>query len=78
MHAVEMALEGVNVGGPEAAELRQPGIELLKRLRPQLVEAALRIHPGFNEARLAQYPQVLGYGGLGHTKLALDVSHRQL
>jgi len=75
MHAVEMALEGIDVRGPEAAELRQPRIELLEGFRFQAVETALRVDGGFNETGVTQHAQVLGDGGLRHAKPALDLSH---
>ena len=77
-HAVEVAFEGIQVSGPEAAELSQPGIDLLKWFRFQPVETALRVHRGFHETGVAQHAQVLGHGRLRHTKLALDLSHRLL
>ncbi len=74
MHAVEVAFESIDVSGPEAAELSQPGIHLLKRFGIQPVETALRVHCGLDETSLAQHSQVLGNGRLRHTKLALDLS----
>ena len=59
IHAVEVAFESIQVSGPELAELIQPGIQLLKWLWPQPVEAALRVHRGFHETGLAQHSQVL-------------------
>ncbi len=78
IHAVEVAFESIHVSGPEPAEPGQPGIQLLKWFRFQTVETTLRIHRGFHETGLAQHAQVLGYGRLRHTKLALDLSHRLL
>ena len=78
IHAVEVAFESIQVRGPEPAEGSQPGIDLLKWFRFQPVEAALCVHRGFDEAGLAQHPQVFGHGRLGHTKLTLDLSHRLL
>ncbi len=63
---------------PEAAELSQPGVYLLKRFGPQPVEAALCIHCGFDEPGVAQHAQVFGHGRLWHAKLALDLSYRLL
>ena len=59
-----------------AAELRQPGIHLLKWPGFQPVETALRVHRGFHKTGVAQHAQVLGYGRLRHTKLTLDLPHR--
>src|SRR5579864_2542901 len=74
--AIEMPFESVYVGGPEPAELSQPSVNLLKWFRFQPVETALGVHRRFHETGLAQHAQVLGYGRLRHTKLALDVAHR--
>jgi hypothetical protein len=58
-HTIKVAFESIQVGRPEAAELGQPGIDLLKGLWSQPVETALCVHRGFHETGLAQYPQVL-------------------
>ena len=73
-----MAFEGIDVSGPEAAELRKPVIHLLKRFGLQTVETALGVHRGFDETGVAQHAQVLGNGRLRHMKLALDISNRLL
>jgi hypothetical protein len=59
IHAVKVAFESIYVSGPEAAELSQPGIDLLKRFWFQPVETALCVHRGFHETGLAQHAQVL-------------------
>lgn len=76
IHPVEMPFQCIHVSGPEPPELRQPGIDLLERLGLEPIKPALCVHRGFYETGLAQYPQVLGHGGLGHMKPALDLSHR--
>jgi len=76
MHTIEVAFESIDVDGPEAAERRQPGIQLTQWFRLQPVEAALCVHGGLHEAGIAQHAQVLGHGRLGQTQLALDLSHR--
>ena len=58
-HTVKVAFESIHVSRPEAAELSQPGIDLLKWFRLQPVEAALRVHRGFHESGLAQHSQML-------------------
>ena len=78
MQAVEVAFESIQVSGPEPAEPSQPGIQLLKWFRFEPVETALCVHRRFHETGVAQHAQVLGHGGLRHTKLALDLSHRLL
>jgi hypothetical protein len=59
LHTVEVAFERIYVSGPEPAERRQPGIQLLKRLKLQPVETALCVDRNFHETGLAQDPQVL-------------------
>ena len=76
IHLVEVAFEGIQVIGPEPAELLEPRIHLLKWLRFQPVKAALCVHRGFDETGLAQHAQVLRHGRLRQTKLTLDLSHR--
>ena len=73
-----MALERIQVRGPEPAERRQPGIQLLQWCRCQSVETALGVHGGFHEAGVAQHAQVLRHGRLRHTELTLDLAHRLL
>ena len=73
-----MALERIDVTGPDAAERREPGLELLQRLGPQAIETPLRVHRGFDEAGVAQHAQVLRHGRLRHAQSPLDVSDRLL
>src|SRR6185437_3608846 len=72
-HAVEMALERIDMRRPELAELPEPRIDLLQRLRPQPVETALRAHGGFDETGVAQHPQVLRHRRLRQPKPLLDL-----
>jgi hypothetical protein len=76
IHAIEVAFESIYVSGPEAAELSQPGVQLLKRFGVQPVETALCVYRRFYETSVAQHSQVLGHGRLRHTKLTLDLSDR--
>jgi|ERR1700722_9751738 len=78
VHAVEVTFESIDVSGPEAAELGQPGVHLLKWFRFQTIETALCVHGGLNETGVAEHSQVLGDGRLRHMKLTLDLSHRLL
>jgi hypothetical protein len=54
-----MTLEGIEVSGPELTEGRQPGVNLLKRFRPQAVETALCIHRGLHETGVSKNAQML-------------------
>ena len=78
IHAVEVAFESIDVSGPEAAELGQPGVHLLKWFRFQTIETALCVHGGLHETCVAQHAQVLGHGRLRHAELTLDLSDRLL
>ncbi|HSS06476.1 MAG TPA: hypothetical protein VLK83_04980 [Rhodanobacteraceae bacterium] len=73
-----MPLEGVDVGGPEAAERSEPRVELHQRLRPNPVKTPLRINPRLDETRLAQHPQVLGNRRLRQSQALFDVAHGSL
>ena len=66
MRAVEVALESIDVGRPEAAELSQPGVDFLQRFGLQPVEAALGIHRGLNETCIPEHAQMLRHGRLRH------------
>src|SRR5256885_16303886 len=57
---VEMPPQRVETVGPEAAIGPEPGIDLGERLRANPVEPPLRVPAHLDEARLAQYAQVLG------------------
>jgi hypothetical protein len=72
--AIEMAFESVDMSRPEAAKLREPGVKLLKWSGLQPIQAALRVNGGFDEACVFEDTKVLGDGGLGHAKLALDIA----
>lgn len=70
-----MPLEGIDVSGPELPELREPGVHLLKRLGPQLVESARPVHGGLHKTGQPQDTEMLRHGRLRHAKAALDLSH---
>ena len=73
-----MAFESIDVSGPELAEGSEPVVDLLKGFGSEPVETALSVHGGLHETGAAQHPQMLGDGGLRHTKLTLDFTHRLL
>jgi hypothetical protein len=56
---VEVAFKSIHLNGPEPTERSQPDIHLLKWLRFQSVETALRVYRGFYETGLSQHSQVL-------------------
>lgn len=73
-----MALERIEMDGPELPERREPCIDFHQRLRPNAVKPALRIDTRFDETRIAQHAQVLRNRGLGQIQRVLDVAHRLL
>ena len=73
-----MALERIQMSGPEAAERSQPGIQFLKWFRFQSVESPLCVHGGLHETGLAEHAQVFRDGRLRHSQLPLDLSNRLL
>src|SRR5438105_840789 len=60
-----MAFQRVDVGGPQAPEVREPFVDFLEWPRPDPVDATLGIHSGFDESGVAKDPKVLGNRGLG-------------
>ena len=76
MQAIEVALEGIDVRRPPAAERRQPGVHLLQGCGSQAVDTPLRVDGRFDEAGLAQDAQVLRDRRLRHSQLPLDVADR--
>src|SRR5262245_15874862 len=78
IHSVEVAFESVKVGGPIAAEGSQPGVHLHERLRPEAVDAPLRVDARLDEAGLTKHTEVFGHRGLRHLELAFDFAHRLL
>lgn len=67
-----MAFERVNAFGPEASERDEPGVEFLKRLGLDAVEAPLRVHGRFDESCVAEHAQMLGDCGLRETQRLLE------
>lgn len=65
-HAVQVTLQGIQVYGPEPAELSQPHIHLLEGFRIEAVKPPLSVHDGLHETCFPQHAQMLRYGGLGH------------
>jgi hypothetical protein len=78
IHTVEVAFERVYVTGPEATERSQPGIDLLKRLCFEPIQAALCVDGDVYEPGVAQHSQVFRYRRLWHSQLTLNVSDRLL
>jgi hypothetical protein len=78
IHPIEVAFESIQMSRPEAAKLSQPGIQFLKGLRLEPVQAALCVYCRFHKTRVAENAQMLRHGGLRHMKLALDLAYRLL
>ena len=54
-----MALESIDVSGPEPTEWSQPVIQLLKWFGSQSVQTSLCVHRRFHETGVAQHSEVL-------------------
>jgi hypothetical protein len=78
LHPVEVALERIDVGRPEAPERAQPGIDRHERLGPEAIDAPLGFDARLHEARLAQHAEVLGHRRLWHSQPALDLADGSL
>jgi hypothetical protein len=78
IHAIEVTLECVDVGRPEAAERSEPGVYLHEWRGPYTVETPLRINARLHKAGLTQYPQVFGDRGLRQSQLLLDIADGSL
>src|SRR5262249_22466656 len=78
VHAIEMALERVDMRGPEAAEPSEPFVNFHEGLRSNAVEASLRIDARLDESGLPKHAQMFGDRGLRHSKPLLDLLHGPL
>src|SRR5262245_32696533 len=76
--AVEVALEGVEMPGPESPVGFEPLVEPLERRGFDPVDAALRVDPARDEPRLAQHLQVLGHRRLADVERVDEVAHAAL
>jgi hypothetical protein len=77
-HAIEVAFESVDVGGPKAPERSEPRVEFHERFRLDPVDPPLRVHSGLHKAGVSEHPEVLGDRRLWHSKLILDLAHGPL
>ena len=75
MLAVEMALEGVDVIGPQLTEGSQPFVDLAQAVRSDAVDASLRVDGRFDKSRFPQYAEMFRDCGLSHSQRMLDVSY---
>ena len=77
-HPVQVALQGIEVLGPESPERNEPCIELHEWLWSQSIESPLRFNSRFHEPGFSQHSQVLRHGGLRQAELAFYLTHRPL
>src|SRR3954470_22438519 len=73
-HGVEMAFEGVEAGGPQAAVRIEPLVEVAEGLGPGAVDAALGIDADLDQAGGPQHPQVLGHRRLAQGQRGDEVA----
>lgn len=62
------------MGRPQLAVRGEPGVELRKRLRPDAVQAALRIRARLDEAGLLEHAEVLGDPRLAEAKAVDEIA----
>lgn len=62
------------MGRPQAAEAREPGVQLGEPGRVERVDSALRLAADADEPGLAEQPQVLRDGRRGHIESACDLA----
>jgi hypothetical protein len=73
-----MLLQPVEVPGPQPAIPGEPGVELDKRLRSDVVEPTLRFGARVDDARVPEHAQVLGHGGLTQWEALNQLPNRTL
>lgn len=62
------------MSGPEETEGSEPGVDGLKGLGPEAINAALRVDGGFDETGVPEHAQVPGDGGLRQAQAALNLT----
>ena len=67
-----LGFERVQVGGPERAEVVEPGVDVAQRLRVDGVEPAGALGAHAREPRFAQDAEVLGHPRLRDAELGTD------
>ncbi len=75
---VEVALEGIHVRRPISAERLHPSLYFLQRLRPNAIEAALRVDRRLDEAGVSQHTQMLRDRRLREIERRLEVANGTL
>ena len=73
-----MLFEQVETRCPELPVGRQPRVEVLKRRRPQPIDAPLRVRADFDEPRVAEDAQVLGDRRLADGQVVDKLANRQI
>ena len=73
-----MLFEQVQARRPQLPVRRQPRVEVLKRGRPQPIDAPLRVRADFDEARVAEDAQVLGNRRLADGQVVDQLADRQI
>jgi hypothetical protein len=74
IHVVEVGFQRAEASGPGGAVGRQPLVDLAERFGPEPVHAPLRVGLHLDQARIAQYPQVLGHAGLAEAQRGHQVA----
>jgi hypothetical protein len=70
--------EAIQVSCPKLAVGGKPLVEFGQRLRPDAIEAALRIRAGLDEPGGLEHPEVFRHGGLAEAELLDELSNGPL
>jgi hypothetical protein len=73
-----VVLEAIEVSCPKLAIFGEPVVELCERLRPDAVEAALRVGAHIDESRLFEDAEMFGHGGLADAEPVDELADRSL
>jgi hypothetical protein len=73
-----VVFEAIEVRSPELAVRRKPLVELCERLRPEAIQAALRLGARLDEPRVLEDAQMLGHGRLADAEAIHQFADRPL
>jgi hypothetical protein len=71
-----MVLEAIEVCRPELAVRREPVVELFERIRPDAIQAALRVRAHLHEPRIFEDAEMLGDGRLADAEPVDELADR--
>ena len=75
---VQVVLEAIEVRCPKGAVCREPVVELDERLRPDAVQAALRVSTHIDEPGVPEHTEMLGHRRLADAEVVDELADRPL